>query len=39
MNRPRKLNALDMDMLDIFYPNLKVWQVSFDDLVAHQPIV
>ncbi|CAO3652231.1 unnamed protein product [Mucor hiemalis] len=28
LNRPRRLNALDMEMVDILYPNLKAWEVS-----------
>ncbi|KAG2199142.1 hypothetical protein INT47_009881, partial [Mucor saturninus] len=28
LNKPRVLNALDMEMVDIIYPNLKSWEVS-----------
>ncbi|KAI8970052.1 ClpP/crotonase-like domain-containing protein [Mycotypha africana] len=28
MNRPRRLNALDMEMVDIIYPHLKAWEVD-----------
>ncbi|GAN09502.1 mitochondrial 3-hydroxyisobutyryl-CoA hydrolase [Mucor ambiguus] len=28
LNRPKRLNALDMEMVDIMYPNLKAWEES-----------
>ncbi|CEP18413.1 hypothetical protein [Parasitella parasitica] len=28
LNRPKRLNALDMEMVDIIYPNLKAWEES-----------
>ncbi|KAG1461057.1 hypothetical protein G6F46_005755 [Rhizopus delemar] len=28
LNRPRRLNAIDMEMVDIIYPHLKSWELS-----------